>query len=77
LGGNQHGGLYRYQAGHVTRIMAGDAMSVVALSPNRDRRPARIWGPVSHSEIPIRRLPCQNQLDRAVDVGKASEPSHA
>jgi tRNA A-37 threonylcarbamoyl transferase component Bud32 len=34
LGGNQHGGLYRYQAGHVTRIMAGDAMSVVALSPD-------------------------------------------
>jgi len=33
LGGNRHGGLYRYQSGRVDRIMAGDAMSVVALSP--------------------------------------------
>jgi ligand-binding sensor domain-containing protein/predicted Ser/Thr protein kinase len=33
LGGNQHGGLYRYQAGRVVRIMAGDSMTVVAFSP--------------------------------------------
>jgi tRNA A-37 threonylcarbamoyl transferase component Bud32/ligand-binding sensor domain-containing protein len=33
LGGNAHGGLYRYQAGHVTRVLAGDAMTVVAVAP--------------------------------------------
>jgi tRNA A-37 threonylcarbamoyl transferase component Bud32/ligand-binding sensor domain-containing protein len=33
LGGNEHGGLYRYQAGHVRRVLAGDAMTVVAVAP--------------------------------------------
>lgn len=32
-GGSNHGGLYRYQAGRVVRIFAGDGLTVVAFAP--------------------------------------------
>lgn len=33
VGGTKHGGLYRYQAGQVVRMIEGDAMTVVSLAP--------------------------------------------
>lgn len=32
-GGTQRGGIYRYQAGRVTKVLAGDGLSVAAISP--------------------------------------------
>lgn len=32
-GGTGHGGLYRYQAGRVTKVFSGDGLSVVSISP--------------------------------------------
>jgi hypothetical protein len=33
VGGNKGGGLYRYQSGRVTQMIAGDAMTVVSVAP--------------------------------------------